>query len=685
MKPINHSSSNNLKSLFSFFKSNPNYRADIDGLRAVACLAVVFYHAFPSCLPGGFIGVDIFFVISGYLISSILYRHLFNQDDPGRVHIVDFYSRRVRRIFPALILVLFTTFILGVLFLYPNEFKLVLKHIIGGSTYVSNFVLYNEADDYFNVDSKFKPLLHLWSLGVEEQFYLVFPIFLWVIYKLRLNFVLSLTIFSIVSFVLNYNAVKHGQVSKAFFMPWTRFWELSLGSVLSYIEISYVNNLYSIKEHKIYKTLLTPIFKFSNNNQKIIKNLISIVGIALIVSGLSLIENNGVYPGAKALIPVFGAIFIIAGGKDAYINRYLLANKVMVFLGLISYPLYLWHWPLLSYLFFIEGDGQLTYLRIAVILISLLLATVTLLYIEPKLRYGKHGGLKAIGLFIVMLVITFIAAAKYHYYTITNVLTNVEFNKKFYGGEASSELYVKGSIAGDPQLLVIGDSYALQYAPYFDKTIAYEGFYTIGNMCYKHINKTTCTFANDNAENRVLEIENTIKNSKATKVMMTHRYELYQNMFPIQEQEMYLSNLKKQILYFADEFKDKEFYLIEENYIVPNLVQCFYENKYNSESKGILKSLRDQKNKCSTLKNFKIKDDYIEQVISKINSLIEQTSNERNNLHFIKIRDITCDQSGCKLFDKNGYPIFSDNAHLSIWGRDIVAPAILERMNINSK
>ena len=247
MKPINHSSSNNLKSLFSFFKSNPNYRADIDGLRAVACLAVVFYHAFPSCLPGGFIGVDIFFVISGYLISSILYRHLFNQDDPGRVHIVDFYSRRVRRIFPALILVLFTTFILGVLFLYPNEFKLVLKHIIGGSTYVSNFVLYNEADDYFNVDSKFKPLLHLWSLGVEEQFYLVFPIFLWVIYKLRLNFVLSLTIFSIVSFVINYNAVKHGQVSKAFFMPWTRFWELSLGSVLSYIEISYVNNHYSIK------------------------------------------------------------------------------------------------------------------------------------------------------------------------------------------------------------------------------------------------------------------------------------------------------------------------------------------------------------------------------------------------------------------------------------------------------
>ena len=178
MSFINPSSSSSLKNFFSFLKSNPNYRADIDGLRAIACLAVVLYHAFPDYLPGGFIGVDIFFVISGYLISSILYRHLFNQDDPGKVHIVDFYSRRVRRIFPALILVLVTTFVLGTVLLYPSEFKLVLKHIIGDSTYVSNFILYKEAGDYFDVNSKFKPLLHLWSLGVEEQFYLVFPIFL---------------------------------------------------------------------------------------------------------------------------------------------------------------------------------------------------------------------------------------------------------------------------------------------------------------------------------------------------------------------------------------------------------------------------------------------------------------------------------------------------------------------------
>ena len=376
-------------------------------LRAIACLAVVLYHAFPGHLPGGFIGVDIFFVISGYLILSILYRHLFNQDNPGKVHIVDFYSRRVRRIFPALILVLVTTLVLGYFVLLPEEYKLLGKHTFGGSTYINNFMLYKETGNYFNVDSKFKPLLHLWSLGVEEQFYLVFPIFLWVIYKLNLNFVLSLALFSIVSFLINFNAVKHGFVSKAFFMPWSRFWELSLGAVLAYVEFEYAKQLYQFKDSKFCKTVLAIIFRnpSDSDNQKLLKNILSFIGLALIVVGLISIKSNGVYPGKKALIPVFGAIFIIAAGKDAFINRKLLSNKVMVFFGLISYPLYLWHWPLLSLLYICDGGIPEKHLKVIAILISLVLATITFLFIEPKLRYGKQGGIKAIALFIVLLVV----------------------------------------------------------------------------------------------------------------------------------------------------------------------------------------------------------------------------------------------------------------------------------------
>ena len=139
-------------------------------------------------MVGGFVGVDIFFVISGYLISSILYRNLYDQNNPGHVNIVDFYIRRVRRIFPALIAVLVFLLAIGWVILLPDEYKRLGKHVLGGSTYISNFILYYESGDYFNVDSNLKPLLHLWSLGVEEQFYLIFPIFLWGLYKLKLNF-----------------------------------------------------------------------------------------------------------------------------------------------------------------------------------------------------------------------------------------------------------------------------------------------------------------------------------------------------------------------------------------------------------------------------------------------------------------------------------------------------------------
>lgn len=578
-----------------------------------------------------------------------------------------------------------TTFVLGTVLLYPSEFKLVLKHIIGGSTYVSNFILYKEAGDYFDVASKFKPLLHLWTLGVEEQFYLVFPIFLWVIYKLNLNFVLSLALFSIVSFFINYNAVKHGFVSKAFFMPWSRFWELSLGAVLAYVEFEYAKQLYQFKDSKFYKTVLAIIFRNPSDsyNQKLLKNILSFIGLVLIVVGLISIKSNGVYPGKKALIPVFGAIFIIAAGKDAFINRKLLSNKVMVFLGLISYPLYLWHWPLLSYLFFIEGENQLTSFRIAVIGVSLILATITFLFIEPKLRYGKHGGLKAIGLFIVMILITVAATIKYQQYKSTEVISTVEFHRKYYGGQNTPQLFVKGSSAGVPQLLVIGDSYARQYAPYFDKAIPYEGFYTDGNMCYQKLNPIACSWGNPNYQKMVFDIENTIQKSNSKKVMYAHNFSAYAGRYPQGMQNNFLTELKEQLIYFADKFKDKDFYILEQNYQVPNLMQCFYNKEFNYVPSKFLQSLRHEVNNCSDLDNFRIKKDQSEQFTLKVNELMAQVSKDRDNLHFIKMRDITCNKNGCKLFDKNNHPIFSDIGHLSIWGRDIVAPILLNRIGIN--
>lgn len=294
-----------------FKGSTEKYRSDIDGLRALACLAVVIYHAFPESLRGGFTGVDIFFVISGFLISSILYRNLYNPNNPGRVNIVDFYVRRVKRILPALICVLLFVLTVGYFLLLPNEYQKIGKHVLGGSTYISNFILYFESGDYFNQDSNQKPLLHLWSLGVEEQFYLIFPLFLWLIYKLKLSLFKSLVVFASISFVINIYSVLTNHGSYAFYMPWARFWELSLGSILAYMAMFKHNWDFKLQQ---------------TSGRLINSNLLSIVGVLLIVIGYFVIKSSSKFPGFIALSPVVGSVCIIAAGPKAFINRYILSS-----------------------------------------------------------------------------------------------------------------------------------------------------------------------------------------------------------------------------------------------------------------------------------------------------------------------------------------------------------------------
>ncbi len=202
------------------------YRADIDGLRAVAVLAVVAFHVFPLRVRGGFIGVDIFFVISGYLISALL----FTGFERKNFSFTDFYSRRIRRVFPALLLILFASYVFGWFALTADEYKPLGKHIAGGAAFVSNFVFLRESGYFDNLEDK-KPLLHLWSLGVEEQFYLIWPLLLWTGWKLRLNFLAMTAAVGLISFGLNIFYVS-SNTALAFYAPQTRFWELMIGAAL---------------------------------------------------------------------------------------------------------------------------------------------------------------------------------------------------------------------------------------------------------------------------------------------------------------------------------------------------------------------------------------------------------------------------------------------------------------------
>ena len=210
---------------------HPKYRPDIDGLRAIAVLSVVGFHAAPGRIPAGFIGVDIFFVISGYLITSIILKGL----EAGTFNFAEFYGRRVKRIFPALLIVLLASLAIGYFILLDDQFKELGKHIAGGAGFVSNLVLWGESG-YFDNAADFKPLLHLWSLGIEEQFYIVWPFLLWLAWKQRFNYLPVLLVIAFASFALNIYTVSSDPVA-AFYSPLTRFWELLVGSILAYIGI----------------------------------------------------------------------------------------------------------------------------------------------------------------------------------------------------------------------------------------------------------------------------------------------------------------------------------------------------------------------------------------------------------------------------------------------------------------
>jgi len=353
--------------------SNPGYRRDIDGLRAIAVLSVVAFHAFPAWIKGGFIGVDIFFVISGYLISGIVYDGL----QSGRFRFADFYARRIRRIFPALLLVLVSCLCLGWYFLLPDEFKSLGKHVAGGSTFISNFLLLNESG-YFDSAAESKQLLHLWSLAVEEQFYVFWPLLLWIAHRLKWNFLIVSALAAAVSFSLNIWQAG-SNISADFYYPQTRFWELMLGSVLAWLTRN-----------------------ASAGRSAATASAMSATGLCLLAGGFWLLDKDIGFPGKWALVPVIGAVLIIYAGPDAWVNRVVLSSRIMVWIGLISFPLYLWHWPLLSFLRSVLVETPGAGLRAGAVLVSVLLAWLTYRFVEGPVRFGVFGRLRT-GLLVGLL------------------------------------------------------------------------------------------------------------------------------------------------------------------------------------------------------------------------------------------------------------------------------------------
>jgi peptidoglycan/LPS O-acetylase OafA/YrhL len=351
------------------------YRPDIDGLRAVAVLAVLFFHGFPGSLPGGFVGVDVFFVISGFLISGIIFDAL----DSGSFSFVEFYSRRIRRIFPALALVCLACLAFGWISLLPGEFVHLGKHVIGGSAFISNFVLLFESG-YFDFEAARKPLLHLWSLGVEEQYYLVWPALLFLLRRHQRATLLMLVALGVGSFALNLYFTRMN-TPIAFYVPFTRFWELMVGSALAH------QGRYSARGARLLPKNWSTA-GFSERSRMHLANLRAILGLCAVALSLVLIDEKRSFPGWWALLVCIGAALVISAGPDAWFNKRFLGSRPFVWIGLISYPLYLWHWPLLSYAKIVSSDPPFSY-RVVALLASIALAWLTYTLVELPLRRRK--------------------------------------------------------------------------------------------------------------------------------------------------------------------------------------------------------------------------------------------------------------------------------------------------------
>ncbi|WP_446030512.1 acyltransferase family protein [Lelliottia amnigena] len=369
--------SRNLGPMIAMEMSTIKYRAEIDGLRALAVISVVLYHAFPGLIPGGFVGVDIFFVISGYLITSILLQ----ENKRGEFSILEFYRRRINRIFPALLVVMISVMVFCWFTFFSDEYMQLGKHVAGGAGFVSNIVLYSESG-YFDSSSAVKPLLHLWSLGVEEQYYIVLPVLLWALYRLRLSLFVSLAIVALASFSFGAIEVYKNQIS-GFYLPQYRAWELFAGSLIACASASESDARLPLS----------------------VRKALAVVGLILIAACLFLYSESLIFPGFYALPPVIGSCMVIMYAKYFRPVNVLLSNRLAVIIGLISYPLYLWHWPVISITRIINGDIPPSSVQAYGLILSLALACGTYFLVERPLKRIKSVKLKTIPLALMMIIV----------------------------------------------------------------------------------------------------------------------------------------------------------------------------------------------------------------------------------------------------------------------------------------
>jgi peptidoglycan/LPS O-acetylase OafA/YrhL len=608
------------------------YRPDIDGLRAIAVGSVVAFHAFPNFFKGGYVGVDIFFVISGYLISGIIVDAV----ERDRFSYLDFYIRRIRRIFPALVIVIAATLVVGWYVLLPDEFERLGKHLAAGAGFATNLVLWSEAG-YFDVSSDTKPLLHLWSLAIEEQFYILWPLILGLVWRRKRGLLVATLSIAAISFAYNVISVVHHPVA-AFYSPLARFWELMLGGILAYLVRQKGEWLAQFRTQRAAGGLL-------------------LIGVSVFA-----LNREFAFPGYWALFPTVGAFLVISAGFTNWISRYVLGNRLMVGVGLISYPLYLWHWPILVFAKIVKGGLLTPTDRVTAIAASVALAFLTYRFVEYPIRHSSTlripqglaaamAGAGALGLLIFTGTIdsrlrneniTQILAASYDWQYPPVAAENHSFGELRYFRE-NSKL--------DSYTLFVGDSNMEQYAPRIDRVIkdnaaTVNGAILVGNQQW-------CNFLID----IILGVDRCPTAFTQLRALInadsTHAVVLAESWINDEEALRNADNQQRFVRFLRSIADIKRVYLILN---IPNGEELAPTNMFAGSR------LREITAKPVASISFDF--GRFEQRYTAINKILATIAGQ-SGATLIDPIPYLCPQAHCPVFDADGRPLYLDAAHLT--------------------
>lgn len=607
------------------------FRTDINGLRAYAVLAVIIFHFNKQWLSGGFAGVDVFFVISGYLMTSIIFRGFENNN----FSIWRFYAARIRRIIPALLALIVILMIFGYLFLAPIPYSDLAKHSGGSLLFISN-IMYWQESGYFDAAAIEKFLLHTWSLSVEWQFYMIYPLGLLILSKiLKVETLKRLVVIgTVLSLIFAIYASQRWSVASYFLLP-ARIWEMLLGGI----------------------AFLYP-FELKKQSEK---HILELSGLALIVVSFFIINENISWPGYAALVPTLGAFILLqANNEKSLFTNNPIAQKI----GLWSYSLYLYHWPLLAiynYFGYKVKIWPFLFVTLACGLISY--------YVIEKRKWN---------VWLVIGATLMVLASVFGIYKTNGValrfnddlaLNKEDFKRKFYAPD-QYEVDPSGSIVflnsqnNNADFILSGDSYALQYLKFFENInipIISAGHYSclvIPN--YITSNSETC-------RNTYIQLEEILNLNKSAGLIISQNWLAYNgavtdldNNAPTQDYESLLIESLKSLISIGG--SDRNYYLLGRyQYPATDSMQCLMQEKIPL---GYLKS------KCP---------EYQDLSDAPFNHKLKELASQYNNVYFIDLNNAICHDNKCQMIiDDN--PVHFDNNHLSIFGADIIGKYIFDEI-----